>query len=394
MSRFTVPTFCNVTMLSCDRIEADVLKAWQISRPEIDPSTFNPKAIMSIDAPVNDLAGFLFHIRCPVILRELFATPRDHTMWARTSRLGDLTEPWPVHESLSALDISAVEDLYCQMQDMRREGARQDSYRKLLPLSFMTEFVTKMSLRAAVRMIKTLTSYADAPAVGEAATNVAHGMLLAISRQGIPIYDIVRAAPQPPTQTSLPSISGGAIPFAAKQGGYLYVRLFTSISLRAQIVRHRSLSFTDGLHGIMHDPKAWQKPALDVIGMEITASVEDWYRVVSKRNCWIAQSELWAPLLSLVNPHLEKLTPRYDDEIRMPPLPCADGACHFAGDAEERLKPGNKDPGLPCPRHANLTKASIDREKVPLMLQYIIQSDRPRGFWSHEVNRHFASPRD
>jgi hypothetical protein len=385
MSRFVTPQSIAVKVLSCDNMHRDILEAWKISRPEIDPQTIDFNQICKIDAPINDLAGILLHIRAPVLFREVFATPRDHTMWARTSRLGDLSEPWPVHESLSGYDESKVEELYCRMQDERRAGERQDIYRRLMPLSFMTEFVTKMTLRSAVRMIKLFNSLATAPAVGDAATQMAHSLLLALSRQGIPIYEIVKAAPNVPPATNIPSL---VEPAASRKAGYIHVMTAVPMSLRAQIVRHRSILFTDGLVALLNDPRIWHHPVSTHIGMELVASVEDWMRVVSKRNCWIAQSELWSPLLNLVNPLLD---PFLSEGVALP-LPCASGKCHFAGDAEERLRPSNKDPGLPCPRHANLTQSAVIPDKRLPMREYVDQSERPRAFWNHEINRLFSTP--
>ena len=64
-----------------------------------------------------------------------------------------------------------------------------------------------------------------------------------------------------------------------------------------------------------------------------------WRGIYSKRSCWIAQADLWNPLLRLI---INEIGGTKDL------LPCADGSCPFEKDASLRLEVG-KDPNPSLP---------------------------------------------
>ena len=71
-------------------------EAWELSRSKDDETPL--KRILSIDAPVNEIPSLVLNIECTILEREIFASYRDHVMWARTSRVDNplefRTDPW------------------------------------------------------------------------------------------------------------------------------------------------------------------------------------------------------------------------------------------------------------------------------------------------------------
>jgi hypothetical protein len=72
--------------------------------------------------------------------------------------------------------------------------------------------------------------------------------------------------------------------------------------------------------------------------------------LVRKRSCWIAQTDLWSPIVQ----ELEKII----GKSARPMLPCDDGRCRFKIDND--LRKAGKDPSPPCP-----VAAKIENEKLP-----------------------------
>jgi hypothetical protein len=70
--------------------------------------------------------------------------------------------------------------------------------------------------------------------------------------------------------------------------------------------------------------------------------------LVRKRSCWIAQTDLWEPIVSQLLVLLKK------DKVM---LPCDDGKCRFIRDND--LRKAGHDPSPPCP-----VLAKIDGEKM------------------------------
>ena len=136
------------------------------------------------------------------------------------------------------------------------------------------------------------------------------------------------------------------------------------ISLRAQLVRHRNLHFVDNFYYQLTEPDILLADLSWHVEMEISAPNDVWKSVISKRSCWIAQADLWKPILD-----------KFDEGF----LPCADGKCPYVKDAELRFT--DADPGVPCPRYANL----YHKDKGP-WLPAMTQEAKARGsFWEEEV---------
>ena len=102
-------------------------------------------------------------------------------------------------------------------------------------------------------------------------------------------------------------------------------------------------------------------------------TIETAKSILKKRNCWIAQADLWATFVNQV-----RLALGQEGNA----LPCDDRPCPYEKDNRLRLQ--NKDPGAPCPRFAKLNDE-------PLNYQHTVQAravaeQRPdRNFWVKEL---------
>src|SRR3970040_2386043 len=87
----------------------DILdEAWEISRP--GECSEDVLKILAIDAPINDIPCSVLHIKSSIAEREVFASARDHVMWAKTSRVSDPTE-WGIPLESHSLELFAEKKL-------------------------------------------------------------------------------------------------------------------------------------------------------------------------------------------------------------------------------------------------------------------------------------------
>ena len=62
-------------------------RAWDESRPHNDAKL---EDVMRVNAPVNEMASVLLNIYSSIIVREVVAGIREHSMWASTSRVDNV----------------------------------------------------------------------------------------------------------------------------------------------------------------------------------------------------------------------------------------------------------------------------------------------------------------
>jgi hypothetical protein len=95
--------------------------------------------------------------------------------------------------------------------------------------------------------------------------------------------------------------------------------------------------------------------------------------LAAKRNCWIAQTDLWQPIIREINVLMKS-------ESSEPLLPCADGKCRFKIDND--LRKAGKDPSPQCPRAAKIERTKI----VNLSPLFTYAAKRPDfNFWTKEI---------
>lgn len=80
---------CKAEVIS-DISFSNIVEAWKTSRPnDQDPKPFD---ILKMDVPVNEFLFIQFELEAPIAIRELICSMRSHVVWARSSRVEDLTK--------------------------------------------------------------------------------------------------------------------------------------------------------------------------------------------------------------------------------------------------------------------------------------------------------------
>ena len=123
---------------------------WELSRSPDDETPLD--TILSIDAPVNEIPSYVLNIECTILEREIFASFRDHVMWARTSRVDSPSD----FTTFSYFDRYKhhLEFIRSSIDKKVRLGIIQDEYRMLIPLCSNTSFSTRISWRGLIKIYK------------------------------------------------------------------------------------------------------------------------------------------------------------------------------------------------------------------------------------------------
>ena len=331
---------------------------WELSRSPDDTTPLD--TILSIDAPVNEIASYVFSVECTILEREIFASFRDHVMWARTSRVDSPSE-------FKAPDI--FENSYKHILAGKRgkifqkisEGISQDEYRTIIPLCSLTSFSTRMSWRGLIKLYKMYEHLAEID-----------GYFFVGLRALEDAFSLSEYAKNYSFADVLPPIKDSE-KVSERSGPMVTIFQTMPIALRAQVVRHRNFTIHDNLKEIISDGEPWIKSIGEDMSVSISASSEFWKTVVNKRQCWIAQYGIWGSII--------KDAQRFLD-IGEQDLPCADGFCPYTKDAE--IRHTDDDPGAPCPIHSKLSGMPVDKKYLPSIEKEA--SYRP-AFWATHINK-------
>lgn len=354
-----------IEVLAMDNF-APSLQSWTLSRDLRDFPTI--ESVAPVDAPVNEMPSAFLHFRDFMILeREIFVAPRSHVVWARTSRVDD-----PLLFSVPPEFFHAdQENLRKAMERDWASGLSQDAWRQHLPLVALTNWTTRISFRDLVKLEGYFRYLAKIPLFERRFTEVANAMLRVVDR-----FTTSHALTAEVVKSMKPVrfLSENEIVFneegTFKSDNFTVLKVSVPISLRAQLVRHRNLQFVDSFLSLLMKPNVQLATIGELVDMEISAPDEIWRSVIAKRSCWIAQADLWQTIL-------EKFSQENFSRI----LPCADGKCPYAKDAALRFT--DADPGMPCPRYANLN--GID--KAPFAARMMKEATARGQFWTDEVNK-------
>ena len=333
--------------------------AWELSRSPDDTTPLD--TILSIDAPVNEIPSIVMSVQCTILEREIFASFRDHVMWARTSRV-DAPSEFVVPEYFQLSEDNATIMLLKQRikADMDA-GIIQDEYRLHMPICAMTSFTTRLSWRGLIKIYKLyeyLATINEYFVVGKAELNNKFQLHKYAGN-----YSFVN--PIPMLQEN-EMVSGNI-------GPVVTVFQEMTIGLRAQVVRHRNYTIKDNLMEIIKSKDCWTRTLGDKIKISISAEIEFWKTVVNKRQCWIAQYGIWKDIIIVAQEYIS---------ISEQDLPCNKGFCPYTRDAE--LRHTDDDPGAPCPIHSDLTSTPIDPKYMDMVR--IEASYRP-AFWQKHIDK-------
>ena len=333
--------------------------AWELSRSPDDTTPLD--TILSIDAPVNEIPSIVMSVQCTILEREIFASFRDHVMWARTSRV-DAPSEFVVPEYFQLSEDNATIMLLKQKikADMDA-GIIQDEYRLHMPICAMTSFTTRLSWRGLIKIYKLyeyLATINEYFVVGKAELNNKFQLHKYAGN-----YSFVN--PIPMLQEN--EMVNGNI------GPVVTVFQEMTIGLRAQVVRHRNYTIKDNLMEIIKSKDCWTRTLGDKIKISISAEIEFWKTVVNKRQCWIAQYGIWKDIIIVAQEYIS---------ISEQDLPCNKGFCPYTRDAE--LRHTDDDPGAPCPIHSDLTSTPIAQKYMEMVR--IEASYRP-AFWQKHIEK-------
>jgi hypothetical protein len=338
-------------------------QAWALSR---DPTATTPlKEICSVDAPVLELCGAVLHFEDFMILeREIFTSMRNHHLWARTSRVDDPLQ-FTVPEELRQYVNSRA--ALVNMGAAIAAGKPQDQWRMYLPVAAHTSWCSYLTVRDLCKFSKYFeyaSEFTDENLqdrfedVGLELLRILHEML-----------------PEACVTALFKSLSLDKYLYEGfitqnyvapvQLGNYTLVQARVPLALRAQIVRHRPLQFVDDFWHLLGNPSVLEMDLHEQITMELVAPTSFWQTIMSKRACWIAQADLWAPITSQFGPGT---------------LPCADGHCPYPTDNELRRQ--GKDPNVICPIYCRLH--SID--KVPWLPAMQAELTHRAPFWKGYVS--------
>lgn len=328
------------------------------------------KDILAIDIPINEFASAVVNIKSTILEREIITTLRDHVMWARGSRVDDITQ-WTVPEPYYSSHQSYFDDLKKQMLEQKEKGIKQDQYRLLTPILAETEYTIRINLRAAVKLYLYFLKLQETTELFSLFYNAADAMYSLISRLSAGLADTIidgaRFFDVNPLLESSFSYKGNS----SSIGDTMSITMMMPFSMRTHLVRHRSLIIKDRFSAILHDPAIHSFCLNDEIEVQATGDKEFWKEIASNRSCWMAQYDLWKPIV-------DALIKEYDLGENL--LPCMiKESCPFVGDVEQRIK--GQDPNAPCPKFALINKQSLTNDQLESIRAQIVIEDRP-VFWT------------
>lgn len=334
---------------------------WDASRANSDVQL---KEVIGVDAPHNEFASVVLEIKSSIIIREIIASIREHTMWATSSRVDDPVN-FKVDPLASKAAIESAEKRRILMQDAKEDGDMQDSYRMHLPLISTTKYSVRLSMRACA----VLRSFFYRMALD------CHDGLAAIYRSAEEAFTEICHDMGMVARTGYVNLLHGPVygeDCVSRDNGFISIRFTAPFSMRTHLIRHRLLMMRD-------DFSFWAMGIADrmCIGddlkIAVCATEDSWARISEKRSCWIAQPDIWKPLLDKVQ-SVRRLGPDL--------LPCKDGACPYEKDVMLRLE--GKDPNAPCPRHAAMNDYKLSESEMAAVDRDIKTNNRP-SFWRNPV---------
>lgn len=342
--------------------------AWRNSRPDNTPIPLDE--ILQLDLPVNEMPMATLFIESTILEREIIVSLRNHVMWAQTSRVQDILN-FTYPDCFGVNEYEYFEGQRQKMQEDSEKGIRQDGFRRHLPLMSLTKHTVNLSMRDIITLTKYFLKLAEnAPHVQELFNDTADcflGVLFDVFGFSPSFIEKYRAKPV------LRNINN-RINHASCEGDIIIVSTVMSLSLRAQLARHRNLTIQDNLEAlILQDDIAYQSIEMPVV-VQVSGLAEDWLEVIKKRSCWIAQYDLWSDLLN-------KASAFFEDPQTL--LPCANGACPYDGDAKARYT--EEDPNAPCPIHAQISNTPVRIDQITEMNSQWHEDKRP-SFWMSKIS--------
>jgi hypothetical protein len=366
------PVNCSIRAVKLPDLNL-VKRAWTLSRPkETDPDI---SKILEIDAPVNELTDIVLEFEVPILIREIICSLRDHRVWAQTSRVQDLTE-WDIWKGVHPVDVS---DLYKDMMRAKNANSDQDDYRMYLPLCYMTKFTASFSLRT---YLKLCCFFKETSKEVSIVRGPISSLFIEVYLQMVAELSYNRELEQVLSDDKVKYDDICPIPNkwpgagSERWGDSISVANTVPLALRAQIIRHRMFLVVDSLRKFFTSDSLL-KPIGTIMDVQITTTVEVAKSIVSKRSCWISQTDLWLPII-------EKMSEALSSKEEILILPCDDGTCPYIRDNQLRIE--GKDPGIPCPMYAELYNSLMTSEQYEKAQVYASKRGNQAMFWDVQLH--------
>lgn len=346
-------------------IKLNNIMAWELSRPMERNTPF--KNVASLDLPVNEFQTLNLFIESTIVEREIFATIRNHIIWAQTSRVQNVLE-FEMPDNLK--HINSFEHTRNTMRQLSK-NIRQDNYRQLLPIFSNTKYSISTNPRQLIKVclyLKYLSQKASCPNIYTIFINSYHDILhflktLNYSEEIISNYKLNKIFNEAPINKINKVV-----------GNYIVLTATIPLSLRAQLFRHRNILCDDTIFHLLTLDCSQTLNLTHEVECQISCTIETLKELFAKRNCWIAQYNIWKPLLDAASKIME---------IKQL-LPCNDGACPFDKDAMLRYE--DKDPNPPCPIHIKLKQLNVSEQQAEAMRKMVIEDRRQENFWLYKIN--------
>lgn len=345
-------------------------KVWKISRPLSD-SRFED--ICDLDLPVNEFIPINLEIKSTLLEREIFTSFRRHKVWARSSRVEEPLDFEVVDETINP---NVDRPIRAHLENIRNrmrvlaESEAQDDYRLIMPLMAMTTYSISTDYRSLMKTV----NYFD-----HLSTKIPHfgnqfadfsDMLFDI------IKDISGKHSLALDNFKMDSPLTEDYQYYGKSefsNGVITANISVPFHLRAQLVRHRSIGFSDNLFELMTDSSIMGDSMDTTVDMTIWGSVSDIQDIITKRNCWLANYKQWKNVISAIEQVMD------GNAL----LPCSNSNnCPYHADAQLRIE--RKDPNPPCPRHMKLTNQVVD-DIQRVEIKDMISRDERQDFWLKEI---------
>lgn len=331
-------------------------RPWRLSRPGQQPQRTED---ILFDAQLLEFVSGVFEFHVPVVLRDVVCGYRDHVVWAQTSRVNDPAEGFTSWGDLGAGQQAEIDAAV-------KRGEPQDSYRMHLPVTAYTKFSARITARRYAKMVRWV-DWAAAHAEDPTAASLLSDFSDALHRAAPPDWDIGLLTEKVSAESPWPTLQDGAQEHLEYHG-------FMRYALLAQLLRHRNLDIFSMMQEALLRGDLLQKTLADYVYVGFKAPNVFLHDVVAKRNCWIAQGDLWQPIL-------KELSERVGH-----PLPCDGGACPFVADNVSRVR--GEDPNPPCPIFLR-TISGGESEADKAMLRAYATDQRPDrlAFWLEEIDK-------
>lgn len=346
------------------------LESWTNSRPtETDPDF---DSIMGLDLPVTEFTPINLFIESSILEREIIATMRGHIMWAQSSRIQDARE-FTLDADVDP-ELNNWRSVYASMREHMvnlSASDRQDEWRLGLPVMSNTRYSISTNLRSIIKLAKYFEYLAEVTVLSDRFNAFAQDLFWVAESCGMKRDHISAYHRYNILSESWESNIIGSCSF----NGVHTITETIPLHLRAHIVRHRGVGFSDTLFQALCSPDIYRETISSLnVDATIHGTDAELSEIVAKRSCWIAHYGVWAGLLSEIEDCMTSSGSF---------LPCKDGKCPF--DADVRLRTQGKDPNPPCPIHCTLNHIIPSTSQVADMYGMVLADKRSEEFWNPQI---------